>query len=139
MRTKCPGGSSSVLLGAMLMAFAPAAGAQPSALHLELHAPEVIRPGDRVSLRLVVTPAGEEAMLITPTSEGAAIVVARGRLQRGDGQVDGDDLVVQLPIIARDAGHALVRVHVQTYHCEGERCRAVEAEAEIALDVVRAP
>ncbi|MFK8000341.1 MAG: hypothetical protein AB8H86_12135 [Polyangiales bacterium] len=117
----------------------PTATAQPTALHLELLAPEVIRPGDRVSLRLVVTPAGEEAMLITPTSEGAAVVVARGRLQRRDGAVDGDSLVVQVPIIAQHAGHALVRVHVETYACEGERCRAIEADTSVALDVVRAP
>lgn len=127
------------LLGAVLLFLAPTATAQPTALRLELQAPDVIQPGDRVSLRLIVTPAGEEAMLITPTSEGAAIVVARGRLQRRDGTVDGEDLVVQVPIIARDAGHALVRVHVQTYSCEGERCRAIEADADIALDVVRAP
>lgn len=130
---------TSWLLGALVLLLAPAASAQPSFLRLELLAPQVIRPGDRVSLRLVVTPAGEEAMLITPTSEGAAIVVARGRLQRGDGSMDGEDLVVQVPIIAQGAGHALVRVHVQTYTCAGERCRAIEADADIALDVVRAP
>lgn len=126
-------------LCAALFILAPIATAQPAALHLELLAPEVIRPGDRVSLRLIVTPAGDEAMLITPTSEGAAVVVARGRLQRRDGTVDGDRLVVQVPIIARDAGHALVRVHVETYSCEGERCRAIAADADVALDVVRAP
>lgn len=132
-------GRGSGLLGAALFLLMPVATAQPAALHLELLAPEVIRPGDRVSLRLIVTPAGDEAMLITPTSEGAAVVVARGRLQRRDGTVDGERLVVQVPIIAQDAGHALVRVHVETYLCEGERCRAIEADAELALDVVRAP
>lgn len=130
---------TSWFLGLMILVLAPAAAAQPSTLRLELQAPEVVRPGDRVSLRLIVSPAGEEAMLITPSSEGAAIVVARGRLQRGDGNVEGETFVVQIPIIARDAGHALIRVHVQTYQCERQRCRAVEADAEIALDVVRAP
>lgn len=126
-------------LVALALLLVPTASAQPSALHLQLEAPSVVRPGDRVSLRLVVTPAGEEAMLITPTSEGAAVVVARGRLQRGDGSVDGESLVVQVPIIARDAGHALIRVHVQTYSCSGDRCRAIEADAEVAFNVIRAP
>lgn len=81
-------------------------------------------------------------LLVTPTSDGPAIEVVRGRLLRADAE---DPRVTPLrfhvPFVASSPGDAVVRVRVDGWSCvssgEGqpERCHTVRTEAAITLTV----
>lgn len=83
-------------------------------------------------------------MLLTPTSDGPAITVVRGRLLRADAEDprSAPPLRFHVPFVARTAGDAVLRVRVDGWSCvpvaEGRderRCQAVRAEASVALTV----
>lgn len=123
----------------------PAASAQdttPEGLTLALTPPaREIRVDDRfeVELRLGL-PEGEGdsplPLLVTPSAEGNAVEVVRGRLLRADAEDPAaHPLVLRIPLVARRAGTAVVRVRVRTFVCEEGRCEPVLAESSIAISV----
>lgn len=121
----------------VLLASSLVAASAYAQLRLALEPPERLVPGDRASVVLRVRDPGPHPMLVTPRTEGAAVELARGRLQRADA-IEGADgtLEFRIPIIAHEPGPATLHVQVATYQC-GSLCRAVEAHAQTALRVER--
>jgi hypothetical protein len=82
-------------------------------------------------------------LLLTPTSDGPAIVVVRGRLLRADAEDPRRrPLRFHVPYVAHSAGDAVLRVRVDGWSCtvvtEGfaeRRCQAVRVEASVTLTV----
>ena len=86
----------------------------------------------------IEVPPGGRPVLVTPTSEGTAVEVVRGRLLRADAdEVRPNVLRFRIPIVVRAAGTAVLRVRVLAYACE-RRCRAVEGDSVVILRVDRA-
>ncbi len=111
-------------------------GQAPEA-QIELQPPDGLRRGDRADLLVLVhvPPRTAEPLLLTPTSEGAAVEVVRGRLLREDAEdPEADPLRFRVPLVAAEAGTAVVRVRVESFTCE-ERCRSVTFEEDITLRV----
>lgn len=112
-----------------------------AAADLVIENPPSLTVGDRASVIAVVriTPAGDRPVLVTPSSEGTAVEVVRGRLLRGDADdPDAEELRFSIPIVARAPGTAVLRVHVSGWAC-AERCRPVEDDAEVVMRVARRP
>jgi hypothetical protein len=107
-------------------------------LRLELTAPEVLSAGDRATITAsLFIPGGREApVLLTPTVEGTAVEVVRGRLTRADAEHAADGLRFAIPIAAHMEGIAVLRVRAQTFACT-PGCHAAEAEARLTLRVRR--
>ncbi len=122
------------LLGCSLWLAAGSAAAQ-DALHVEIEPPAELRQGDRTEIVARVIGTDGLPVLVTPTSEGTAIEVVRGRLMRSDA-ADPDAAVLELriPVVARQAGTAVLRVSVSGYACDG-RCRAVTAQTSVVIQV----
>lgn len=112
----------------------------PDGVAVRLVPPEHVHEGDRteVMVEVRVRPAGRAPLLLTPTSEGQAVEVVRGRLLRADA-VDpaAEVLRFRLPIVARAVGTSVLRVRVRAYTCRA-RCRLVEATEAATLRVERA-
>jgi hypothetical protein len=105
-----------------------------------IEAPERIVAGDRLEILVSVRvhPTGAHPVLVTPTTEGRAVTAVRGRLLRADAEdPDAEVLRFRVPIMARSAGTAILRVHARAYACE-QRCRGIEGEARAVLRVRRA-
>lgn len=120
----------SIVLGATTSAAAQ--------LAVELRLPEALHVGDRVEVVALVRGAASHPLLLTPRSEGAAVEVVRGRLMRADArQPDAEELEFRIPIVAREAGTAVLRVRASGYVCEA-RCRAVDARASLVVRVAPA-
>ncbi len=82
--------------------------------------------------------AGPHPLLVTPSSEGTALEVVRGRLLRAEAQDPrAEVLEFQVPVVARGPGTAVVRVRAAGYACEA-RCRPVHAEASLIVHVAPA-
>jgi hypothetical protein len=129
------------LVGAGALAGARGASAQraPSA-EVTLVPPENVTVGDRTAViaEVRIDPPGDWPLLVTPTSEGTAIDVVRGRLLRADAEdARAEVLRFRIPLVAKRPGTAVIRVHVAGWACE-ERCRPAEADAEVVLRVERA-
>nr|MDQ3036842.1 hypothetical protein [Myxococcota bacterium] len=83
-------------------------------------------------------------MMLTPSTEGTAIEVVRGRLTRADAEErqGTDDAVRELrfriPIVARMVGTAVVRVRVDGFACRESRCHALQIEESVAIEVLPA-
>src|SRR5690606_21581860 len=106
----------------------PAPEPERHAPYLRLTAPAEIRALRRGSLRvaLMLPPGLSKSVLLTPSVEGEALEVVRGRLMGGDAlDPDARPLVFELPLLARTPGRSVVRVHAVTYRCD-TRCVAVE-------------
>jgi hypothetical protein len=74
-------------------------------------------------------------LLLTPSVEGSAVEVVRGRLLRSDAKrVDARHLRFDVPVVARSEGTAIFRVELATYVCE-QRCRFVTANGSRVLRV----
>jgi hypothetical protein len=125
------------LLG--LVVLANAAGQDAPRVELTIEPPESLTVDDRKSVivNVRVVPEGHRPVLLTPTSEGSAVEVVRGRLLRADAE-DPRAAVLRfsIPIVARTPGTSVLRVHVSGWACE-ERCRPVDADAEVVLRVGR--
>jgi len=129
----------SKLLAVALCASAPAdARAQPSeAVALRVADPGVLAPRAPAAIDVFVrVPAGrEQPLLLTPSAEGDAVRVARGRLLRADARrTDQGELHFQVPIEARSAGTAVLRVALLTYRCAA-RCDAVQVAESVPVQV----
>jgi hypothetical protein len=100
----------------------------PARLTLNAHAPIIA---------LVQLPSGSAdlPLMLTPRIEGAAVELVRGRLLRSDAkQTDPTHLRFEIPVVARSAGTAILRVSVATYLCT-DTCRRVEALGSAVLEV----
>lgn len=112
-------------------------GIEPVQVSIEPPARVVL--GDRAEIdAIVVVSAGAgRPLLVTPTSEGPAIELVRGRLTRAD--ADDPDLRALrfgIPFVARTVGTSVVRVRVDAFACGGERCRAIQVEASLPIEVL---
>jgi hypothetical protein len=110
----------------------------PESAQLLIGAPPRLVVGAVAALELTVRTPGTEQqpLLLTPTVEGEAVRVVRGRLLRDDAvRVDGSTLVFTLPLAARRPGAALLRVSMLTYRCDPTSCSEVRLEVSRMLQV----
>jgi hypothetical protein len=122
----------------LLSAATATALAQAAAVRVELAGERTLRAGTHASIEVVVRmPAGNDSpLMLTPSVEGEAVEVVRGRLTRPDAKpVEGDPtrLRFEVPIRARSEGTAILRVDVMTYVC-ARKCERVLLRAS---EVVR--
>jgi hypothetical protein len=122
----------------LLSAAAASALAQAAAVRVELDPERTLRAGTHASIEVVVQiPAGNDSpLMLTPSVEGEALEVVRGRLTRPDAKpVDGDPtrLRFEVPVRARSEGTSILRVDVMTYVC-ARKCERVLLRAS---EVVR--
>jgi hypothetical protein len=120
----------------LLLLTAAAARAQSEPVRIELAAEQSLRAGSHAAIEVIVQlPPGSDApLLLTPTVEGDALEVVRGRLARPDAKVvPPDRLRFEVPVRARSEGTAILRVEVMTYVCE----RVCERVVLRASQVVR--
>lgn len=120
------------------LAIVAVASAQASALRVEIEAPHEMHPGDHAEIIALVhaDDAARGPLLVTPSIDGAAVEVVRGRLFRFDADdPNGDPLRFRVPVLARSVGTAVLSVRVDGHACEGPRCRQVDAEATARIDV----
>jgi len=113
--------------------------AQAPGMRVTLEPPEGLTEGDRAEVVAVVEldPPNDLPLLVTPTSEGTAVEVVRGRLLRADAEDPGAlPLRFRVPIVARGSGTAVLRVRASGWIC-AERCRAATGAASVALRVAR--
>ncbi len=131
------------MVTAMLAASAGTLGAQASgsapaeALSVTIQPPGALRAGTTAELMVTVSrpPDQDHPLLLTPSAEGAAIEVVRGRLLRADARSrERGQLRFAVPLRMRERGPAIVRVEVQSYRC-ASRCEAVSARAAAELVV----
>lgn len=105
-------------------------------LALVFEPPDRVVVGDRARLVLVVDVAEDVPVLVTPTHEGSAVEVVRGRLARVDAlEPTARPLRFPIPIVARERGTGVVRATVTSFVCEGDVCEAIEEEARVTLRV----
>ena len=105
-------------------------------LALVFEPPDRVVVGDRARLVLVVDVAEDVPVLVTPTHEGSAVEVVRGRLARVDAlEPTARPLRFPIPIVARERGTGVVRATVTSFVCEGDMCEAIEEEARVTLRV----
>ena len=114
------------------------AAAQDAPIRVTIAPPPELHAGDHAEL-IVEVALAEDArgpVLVTPSADGAAIEIVRGRLFRFEAEdPDADPLRFHVPIVARTAGTAIVSIHVAGHRCDGPRCDAVEADASRTIDV----
>lgn len=114
-----------------------AARGQEPASALRLEEPPTLVEGQRATVIAVVDVSPELPLLLTPSSEGTALDVIRGRLLRGDAlDSDARPLRFAIPVVARGPGAAILRVHLSTFRCgDDDECVPVEAEASLTLRI----
>lgn len=110
---------------ALLILPLSAAGVQAAAESVRLSlAPEhTLRAGAHAAIEVFVElpPGNDSPLLLTPSLEGGALEVVRGRLTRPDGKpVDGAPtrLRFEIPVWARSEGTAILNVDLMTYVCK---------------------
>jgi hypothetical protein len=108
-------------------------------VQIELAPERTVRAGSHTAVEVIVQlPAGNDSpLLLTPSVEGEAVEVVRGRLMRPDAKpVAGDDtrLRFEVPVLARSEGTAILRVDVTTYVC-ARVCQRVVLRASEVLRV----
>jgi hypothetical protein len=114
------------------------AGAAPGSPELLIGAPPRLVVGAVAAVELTVRTPGtdRQPLLLTPSVEGEAVRMVRGRLLRDDAvRADGSTLVFALPLSARRPGAALLRVSLLTYGCDPTACQEVRADASRMLQV----
>jgi hypothetical protein len=127
---------AAVLAGCLVLAATAFAQTQP--LTIVVGEVSVLSPGAHAEV--VVEVHAEDAargpLLVTPSVDGAAIQVVRGRLFRFDAEdPEADPLRFRVPIAAMSVGTAVLLVRVDGHACEGTHCEPVEAEARRAIEV----
>jgi hypothetical protein len=113
-------------------------GASPQGVELLIGAPPRLLVGAVAVVELTVRIPGtdRQPLLLTPSVEGEAVRVVRGRLLRDDAvRADAGTLTFALPLSARRPGAALLRVSLLTYRCNAITCREVRADASRMLQV----
>ncbi len=117
---------------------AGSAAAQTPALTVRIETPQQMHPGDHAEIVAYVhaEDAARGPLLVTPSIDGAAVDVVRGRLFRFDADdPDADPLRFRVPVLARSIGTAVLSVRVIGHACEGSRCTPVDAESTARIDV----
>jgi hypothetical protein len=106
---------------------------------LELESPaslEVDRPAEVLAIVRGIAP--DLPMVLRAQSEGSAIEVVRRSLLGAEAEsLEDGSRRFRIPVVARAAGAAVVRVSVITYRCESSRCTPFELEATTWLRVER--
>ncbi|MBX3247114.1 MAG: hypothetical protein KF901_08040 [Myxococcales bacterium] len=77
-------------------------------------------------------------VLVTPTHEGTAVEVVRGRLTRADAaDPRARPLRFPIPIVAKESGVGVVRATVTTFECVGDDCQPRERDVRLTLRIER--
>lgn len=118
-------------LGALL---ASSLAAQASFVSLE--PPSSLRAGERATAVALIDLPTDVPVILTPRVNGTALDIVRGRLLRSDAlDPDARPLRFRVPLVARSAGTAILRVHVASFRCEGDECEPIEEEASATLRI----
>lgn len=128
------------LLSTLCFALAlPVLVSADDAAQLTISPPAVLRVGDHVPLVLTLA-LPEDALgfvMLTPSSQGNALDVVRGRLLRADARnPEAKPLVFDLPVVAREAGTAIVHVRAAFYRCREQKCVQAEVQASESVRVL---
>jgi hypothetical protein len=126
------------IVGLATLAIAALASAQSAALTVSIEPPHQMHPGDHAEIIALVhaEDAARGPLLVTPSVDGAAVEVVRGRLFRFDADdPSSDPLRFRVPVLARSVGTAVLSVRVDGHACEGPHCAPVDAEATARIDV----
>jgi len=120
-----------------LLCLPAAAASQETEPLLRLEEPPPLVAGQRATLVAVVELGPELPLLLTPHTEGTALASVRGRLLRGDAfDETARPLRFPIPVVARAAGTAILRVQLTSFRCdEANECVPVEAEASLTLRI----
>lgn len=126
---------TALLLFTPFGARAQTAAAEP--VRIELAAEQSLRAGEHavIEVQVAISAGADAPLLLTPSVEGDAVEVVRGRLSRSDAKpLPPDKLRFEVPVRARSEGTAILRVDVTTYVCE-RTCRRVALRASQVLHV----
>jgi hypothetical protein len=115
-----------------------------AAVEVRLEAPSApVHVGDPIEIVAHVTLRGgaRGPWMLAPTSDGPAVEVVRGRLLSIDADVleDAADRVearLRIPVLARAMGTTVLRARVEAYGCVDGRCRAIDGEGSLVLEIV---
>jgi hypothetical protein len=125
------------LLTLVLLLTAADVRGQSEPVRIELAAEQSLRAGSHAAIEVVVQlPPGSDApLLLTPSVEGDAVEVVRGRLSRPDAKpLPPDGLRFEVPVRARSEGTAILRIELMTYVC-AQTCQRVVTRASQVLRV----
>lgn len=113
-----------------------AASAQADGPRVTLAVAGEVRVGDHFEATVDVrAPAGDTPVLVTPSEEGDAVDVVRGRLLRADAEDPAAKVLhFRIPLVATERGTAVIRVRVNTFDC-AVRCKPVTEEARALVNV----
>jgi hypothetical protein len=123
----------------LLLAATGLALARDAPVRVELAPERLLRAGSHTAIEVIVQlpEANDAPLLLTPSVEGEAVEVVRGRLMRPDAKpLEGDPtrLRFEVPVLAKSEGVAILRVDVTTYVCE-RKCQRVVLRASQVLRV----
>jgi hypothetical protein len=113
------------------------AAATAPPLRIEIKGDSSLARGSHASVPILVELADPKSgpLLLTPSIEGAAIELLRGRLLGADAKtLDETHLRFELPVFARSEGTAILRIELSAYECS-QRCRRVSASDSRVLIV----
>lgn len=110
--------------------------ARAEAPRLVLTVAKEVHVGDHFEATVdVAAPESDLPVLLTPSEEGDAVTVVRGRLMRSDAtDPSAKVLHFRIPLVATASGTAVVRVRLRTFECAA-RCRPVNDEARALVTV----
>ncbi|HEX7481005.1 MAG TPA: hypothetical protein VF331_24595 [Polyangiales bacterium] len=111
----------------------------PAGVQIHVAAPETIPDGTHTAVTVTVDFAqpNDQPLLLTPTSQGSALEVVRGRLSRSDARrISETQLRFELPVVAHGEGTAIVHVELAAYVCK-TRCERVVASADQVVRIAR--
>jgi hypothetical protein len=128
---------------ARLLVHADRALAPEATVEVSLEAPATpVRVGDPFEIVAHVHLRGgaRGPWMLAPTSDGPAVEAVRGRLlsidsdvlDEADGQVHAR---LRIPVLARATGTTVLRARVAAYGCRESRCRPIEGEGSLVLEV----
>jgi len=134
-----PTASAAVLLLLLAAAVGGARASDGSGVALQIVEPNELRAGTTAAIEVVVRVrrGQEQAMLLTPSAEGEALRVVRGRLLRRDAtRAEDGSLHFAVPVLARVAGTAVLRVELLTYDCSSaDGCHAIRQSQRMTLEI----
>ena len=125
------------LLTLLLLLTAADARGQAEPVRIELAPEQSLRAGAHAAIEVLVQlPPGSDApLLLTPSVEGDAVEVVRGRLSRPDAKpLPPDRLRFEVPVRARSEGTAILRIELMTYVCS-RTCQRVVLQGSQVLRV----
>jgi hypothetical protein len=102
---------------------------------LEIEEPAALHVGDHLTLTVTLRPPPDASppLLITPSSEGEALEVVRGRFLRADARdPNASPLVFDLPVVAARPGRSVIRVRAQGFRCD-QSCEPFTFDAQRTL------